>query len=640
MCGIAGIIDKNEKERRAINKMVEVIRHRGPDQDGFFEDGRVALGMRRLSIIDLSTGKQPIESEDGNLLIFFNGEIYNYKELRNGLEGEGHKFKTQSDTEVVLKMYEIMGHKAFEYLRGMFAFAIYHKDSGRTVLVRDFFGIKPLYYYRNGTQFAFSSEMKSFLSISGFKPEVNDRAVYNYLSYQYNPLEEAFLKGVYKLAPGHFMNVEYDGSFEILQYWHYDIEPNERLNEEDTKKEILETMRDSVSHHMIADVPVGSFLSGGIDSSIIVTLMQEVRSGKEQNFSSKKSSDIPAEHGQISLQKSSAPKNTVKTFTVSFKTVSEGAEAKETAEPLGTEHREVSIGADEYFASLSKAAWHFDEPVADPSAIGLYFLAREARKHVKVVLSGEGADELFGGYNIYLEPFARRRARFIPRFILRLISKMPFRGRNFAERMLTRLEDRYIGNAKVFRNEEVSRLWKGEKQERFDPTELYSEARKLSDSSKMQYIDVHTWLIGDILAKADKMTMAHSLELRVPFLDRSVADLARTLPDRLKWRKGETKYILREAFRGILPESTRKRPKLGFPTPVRSWFNRERKDVYNTILNNSYIREKFNTGEIKLIIARHISCKQDNSRKIYLLLMLALWYNRFITNNPAKHGSH
>lgn len=268
--------------------------------------------------------------------------------------------------------------------------------------------------------------------------------------------------------------------------------------------------------------------------------------------------------------------------------------------------------------------------MADPSAIGLYFLAREARKYVKVVLSGEGADELFGGYNIYLEPFARRRARFIPRFVLRLISKLPFRGRNFAERMLVRLEDRYIGNANIFREEEVAKIWKGEKQDKFDLSELYSEARKLSDSSKMQYIDVHTWLIGDILAKADKMTMAHSLELRVPFLDRSVADLARTLPDRFKWRKGETKYLLREAFRGLLPESTRKRPKLGFPTPVRSWFNRDRKDVYSTILSNPYIKEKFHTEEIKRIIVEHTSGKRDNSRKIYLLLMLALWYNKFI----------
>ena len=651
MCGIAGIINKDEKQRRAIGPMVEVIRHRGPDQDGFYEDGRVALGMRRLSIIDLSTGKQPIESEDGNLLIFFNGEIYNYLELRKGLEEEGHKFRTHSDTEVVLKMFEIMGHRAFEYLRGMFAFAIYNKETGRTVLARDFFGIKPLYYTRfevnaepkvsskkssgnsaslrpdfspeilgSAPMFAFSSEMKSFLSLPGFKPEVNDEAVFNYLSYQYNPLPEAFLKGVYKLAPGHFMNVEYDGSFETLQYWHYDIEPNEKLDEEVTRKEILETMRDSVSHHMIADVPVGSFLSGGIDSSIIATLMQEVRKSS-QPLSSKKSSDIPFDP--------------VKTFTVSFKTVSEGAEAKETSGPLGTEHREISVGAEEYFRALPNAAWHFDEPVADPSAIGLYFLAREARKHVKVVLSGEGADELFGGYNIYLEPFARRRARFIPKFILRIISRLPFRGRNFAERILVRLEDRYIGNAKVFRNEEIAKLWKGERENKFDLSELYSEARKLSDSSKMQYIDVHTWLIGDILAKADKMTMAHSLELRVPFLDRSVADLARTLPDKFKWHKGETKYLLREAFRGLLPESTRKRPKLGFPTPVRSWFNKERKDVYNTILNNPYIKEKFNLDEVKRLVAEHTFGKRDNSRKIYLLLMLALWYNKFILTKPA-----
>lgn len=629
MCGIAGVINRGEKERKAIGPMVEAIHHRGPDEDGFYTDERVALGMRRLSIIDLSTGKQPIESESGRLLIFFNGEIYNYKELRDELENDGHKFKTESDTEVVLRMYEVYGHEAFSRLRGMFAIAIYHKDSGRTTLVRDFFGIKPLYYTRSGSLFAFSSEMKSFLKLPGFKPEVNDAAVYNYLSYQYNPLEETFLKGVYKLAPGHFMNVEYDGSFETLQYWHYDIEPKERLDEEETKQEILETMRDSVAHHMIADVPVGSFLSGGIDSSIIATLMQELRS---QDFSSEKPSDIPAEHGQVFRQKSPAP---IKTFTVGFKTISEGAEAKETSEPLGTDHREISVGPDEYFKSLRDAAWHFDEPVADPSAIGLYFLAREARKHVKVVLSGEGADELFGGYNIYLEPFARRRARFIPKFVLKFLSKLPLRGANFSKRLITKLEDRYIGNAKIFEDVEIARLWKGNKEEKFDIGELYKEARKLSDSSKMQYIDVHTWLVGDILAKADKMTMAHSLELRVPFLDRKVADLARSLPDRFKWHKGETKYLLREAFRSVLPESTRKRKKLGFPTPVRTWFSRERQDIYKEILNSKYIKEKFDLEEIKSIIETHVSGKRDNSRKIYLLLMLALWYNIFIEN-----GSH
>ena len=606
MCGIAGIINKDEKLRQAINPMVEAMRHRGPDEDGFFEDERVALGMRRLSIIDLKSGKQPIESQDGKLLIIFNGEIYNYRELRTGLEAEGHTFHTESDTEVVLKMYEIMGHRSFEYLRGMFAFAIYNKETGRTILVRDFFGIKPLYYYRNNEVFAFSSEIKSLLSLPGFKPVVNDSAVYNYLSYQYNPLPETFFKDVYKLAPGHFMHVEYDGSFETMQYWRYTIEPDEALDEGATRREVLGTMRDSVSHHMIADVPVGSFLSGGIDSSIIAVLSQEMK-GREK----------------------------LKTFTVGFKTISEGAEARETAEPLGTEHREISIGPDEYFKSLPNAAWHFDEPVADPSAIGLYFLAREARKHVKVVLSGEGADELFGGYNIYLEPFARKRAEWIPKFVLRIIAKFSMRGSNFAKRLLTKLEDRYIGNAKIFEEAEVAKLWRGGREEKFDNGELYKEARKLSDSSKMQYIDIHTWLVGDILAKADKMTMAHSLELRVPFLDRPVADLARTLPDSFKWRRGETKWLLREAFKDVLPETTRKRKKLGFPTPVSSWFTRERRDVYKTILENRYIKERFDTSEIKRIIESHTSGKRDNSRKIYLLLMLALWYNKFI-----KNGSH
>ncbi|MFH1472958.1 MAG: asparagine synthase (glutamine-hydrolyzing) [bacterium] len=634
MCGIAGIIDRKTDERdRTLTFMVQAIIHRGPDDDGFYSDGRVSLGMRRLSIIDPAGGKQPISSKDGNLIIFFNGEIYNYKELKKELEQKGHKFKTNSDTEVVLQMYEVYGKDFLPKLRGMFAFAIYNKMSGEIFIARDFFGIKPLYYLKKNNTFAFSSEFKSFLSMPGLKREVNDEAVYNFLFYQYNPLDETFLKGVHKLPQGHYMTVSNDGRYEITKYWEFKFEQNEKLIEEETRKKILDTMEDSVAHHMIADVPVGSFLSGGIDSSIIATLMQRVRNGELE--SRKESPRTPESVARLSSFDSSSPINRVKTFTVGFDHVSERNEARETSDPLGTEHREISVSADEYFKALPNAVWHFDEPVADPSAIGIYFLAREARKHVKVVLSGEGADELFGGYNIYLEPFARRRARFIPRFVLRLISKLPFRGKNFAERMLVRLEDRYIGNAKVFRDEEVAKLWKGEKQNKFDLSELYNKARKLSDSSKMQYIDVHTWLIGDILSKADKMTMAHSLELRVPFLDKEVADLARTLPDKFKWRNSQTKYLLREAFRNILPESTRKRPKLGFPTAIRDWLKEDRYKVFDLIRSNSYTQSHFDMAEIEKLIMDHLSGKRDNSRKLYLFIMLALWYNIFINN-----GSH
>jgi asparagine synthase (glutamine-hydrolysing) len=604
MCGITGITDKKVgKLEETIQNMTRCIAHRGPDDDGFYVDKDVALGMRRLAIIDLARGKQPIVSKDERYLIFFNGEIYNYKELKAGLVERGEKFETESDTEVILKMFLLHGTEAFKELRGMFALAIYDTEEKKVTIARDPFGIKPLYYWKNGERIsAFSSEIKSLLKIQGFNKTVNDKAVYNFLSYQYNPLEETFFKGVFKLPPGHFMVVDVkSGAYEKNRYYDFQFNPDNKLDEEKTKKKILKTMEDSVAHHMIADVPVGSFLSGGIDSSIIATLMQKIRGEKK-----------------------------IKTFTVGFTSLSEGREAKETAEPLGTDHTEISVSAEEYFEALPKAIWHFDEPVADPSALGLYFLAKEARKSVKVVLSGEGADEFFGGYNIYLAPLAASYFAWMPKGLLKFLSSLPLRGHKFATRVMLKLEDWYIGNASIFKNEELSNLWRGGEQEKFSLTSLYENAVHLSDSAKMQYIDLNTWLVGDILAKADKMTMAHSLELRVPFLDVEVAKLASTLPDRFKWRGGVTKYLLREAFKSVLPESTRNRKKLGFPTPVREWFTPERGWVKTLVKENEYIVSHFNLEAIDKLFADHYSKRADNSRKIYLLLLLAIWYNTFI----------
>lgn len=605
MCGITGILIKEVDKEKVIQEMTSVIFHRGPDQDGFFVDGNVGLGMRRLSIIDLSTGKQPIFSEDKNLCIFFNGEIYNYKELREGLVKEGVLFSTQTDTEVILHMYRLYGESMLTKLRGMFAFSIYNIKDKTLFLARDFFGIKPLYYLQENNKIkAFSSEIKSFLSIPGFETRVNDEAVYNYLSFQYNPLKQTFFQNVYKLPPAHFMNISLEtGDFEIKKYWSFEFDQNKKLNKEETEKKIYDVMYDSVSHHMISDVSVGSFLSGGIDSSIIATLMQKISGNKK-----------------------------IKTFTVGFSSLTEGREAKETSSFLGTDHTEITIGPEEYFKVLPKAVWHFDEPIADPSAIGLYFVAREARKHVTVVLSGEGSDELFGGYNIYLEPFARKKISWIPSKILTLLLEIPieFFGKNYIRRASKRLSDWYIGNASVFIKEDLDKLWKKNEFETHSLLPLYSHTANQSESTQMQYVDINTWLIGDILSKADKMTMANSLELRVPFLDKEVADLARTLPDSFKWKKGMTKFILREAFKKIIPENTRNRRKLGFPTPVQDWFTKDRKDLYNIILENEYIKQNMNLDYIRDIINNHTSKRINNSRKIYSLLMLALWYEVFI----------
>ncbi len=608
MCGIAGYFDpKIEEKELTIGKMVACIKHRGPDDDGFYVDPYVGLGMRRLSIIDLSTGRQPITSADEKLLIFLNGEIYNYKELRNRLIEKGFVFKTHTDTEVILHMYEAYGEKMLPELRGMFSFCIYNTETKSIFVARDFFGIKPLYYLINDQEkiIGFSSEIKSFLSIPGFKAEVNDDAVFNYLSFQYNPLSETFFKNIYKLPPAHFMTIDLKSDeTKIEKYWSFNFEQNKKLDEVQTKKDILGTIKNSVEHHMIADVPVGAFLSGGIDSSIITTLMQEIRGDKK-----------------------------IKTFTIGFESLTEAKEASETSNFLDTDHTEIMVRKEEYFNALPKAIYHFDEPVADPSAIGLYFVAKEARKHVTVVLSGEGSDELFGGYNIYLAPFAKQKMTWIPKKILQFLINIPFSfyGKNYLKRVSMKLEEWYIGNASIFSTNDLKLMWKGKKTKPFSLGFLYKKNPNLSDSTMMQYVDINTWLVGDILAKADKMTMANSLELRVPFLDIEVAKLAKTLPDSFKWRNGITKYLLRESFKDVIPETTRNRKKLGFPTPLRNWLNNDSYDIYKNILQNDYIKNYFDIKFINKLIEDHNTKKVDNSRKIYSLLMLSLWYDVYIS---------
>ena len=616
MCGITGILGKPEKTEKIIDKMVDVITHRGPDDRGTLIEKSFAFGMRRLSIIDLHGGHQPISNEDGTVTVVFNGEIYNYRELRPELLSVGHQFKTESDTEGLVHLYEQYGTDMLKKLRGMFGFCIYDSKKNQLFIARDFFGIKPIYYrVQNGKFVSFGSEIKSILEDKTYKPEVNDAAVFNYLSYQYNPLEETMFKDIFRLLPGHFMIVNLkDSSFKIEPYWHYQFNhKNEWLesDEEGLAKEIKKVVEDSVSHHMISDVPVGSFLSGGVDSGIIVTTAQALR--KKNNVDS------------------------ISTFTIGFDHVSEHSEARQISDSVASDHTEISVEFDEYFKELPKIAWYFDEPVADPSAVALYFLAREARKKVKVVLSGEGADELFGGYNIYREPFDTSYISKFPSVLQKLVgltTKVPFNfyGKNYIRRSLTKLEDRYIGNAYIFKSAEQDLIWKGSKPERISLKPYYESISNESDSRKMQYIDINFWMPGDILAKADKMTMAHSLELRVPFLDIEVGKLSMRIPDSLKYKNGTTKYILRKAFESILPKETSERKKLGFPTPIKQWLKERPDEISNLILNNIYIKEKFNIEYVTSLIKNHSTGRVDNARKIYILLMFSLWYNTFFNN--------
>jgi len=612
MCGIAGLVDNQSKNNKeTLEQMTGIIDHRGPDDDGFFLDGGVGLGMRRLSIIDLESGDQPIFSEDNNFVIVFNGEIYNYKKLRESLVKEGVSFSTHSDTEVILKLYEREGEQMLTKLRGMFAFSIYNKREQTVFIARDYFGIKPLYYYGADGVFAFGSEIKSIISVPGFVAKVNEKGFFRYLSYQYVPGNETLFEGVYKLMPGSFMVVSAQ-SGEILneeKYWQFEFNQKEQ-DEEELRKEVLSVLEDSVEAHMVADVPVAAFLSGGIDSTAISALMQEKY---DQN---------------------------VKTFSVGFEGANEFDDSRVASKFIKSDHTEIMITPDEYFENLPKLIWAFDEPVADPSAIALYFVAREAAKHVKVVLSGEGADELFGGYNIYREPLAVNRLNIVPKFIRNTAlfwlsnSKLNFYGKNYLKRCFVKIEDRFIGNAFLFKQNELESLWKGEKYS--DQTEVtksfYEEVEELSDSTKMQYIDINFWLPGDILAKADKMTMINSLELRVPFLDKKVAKIASSVPDRLKFKNGDTKYILRESLKGVIPEQNRRKRKLGFPVPMSRWFREgDRSKILDKIKENPYIKDVLDENEVNNLIEDHISGVKDNGRKLYMLLIFSLWYEIYIS---------
>ncbi len=610
MCGIAGIIAGKDINEKAIKLMVGEITHRGPDDDGFLIENSFAFGMRRLSIIDLSRGHQPISNEDGTVTIVFNGEIYNYKELSVDLKGKGHVFKTESDTETLVHLYEEYEEKMVEKLRGMFGFSIFDSRKNILFIARDQFGIKPLYYRvdAEGKIASYASEIKALLKDDRYNVELNRKALPLYLEFQYNPLEETLFKSIYTLQPGHTLTIDLkNNSYVIHKYWEYTFGADSNM--EGYQQKIYDTMKDSVEHHMISDVPVGAFLSGGIDSAIIVTLMQQIR--KVNGL------------------------DPVQTFTIGFNEVSEHSEAREVSDILGTNHTEIKVNFDEYLKNLPKIAWHFDQPVADPSAVALYFLAREAAKKVKVVLSGEGSDELFGGYNIYREPFALKAISWIPKFLIRLFTKLPFSffGKNYLRRALLPIEERYIGNARVFSEHEVSTILKegsGELKSASLLSSFYKKIADLSDSKKMQIVDINYWLPGDILAKADKMTMAHSLEARVPFLDMEVYKVSSTIPDNLKYHAGTTKYALRQAFTNVLPKTTAGRKKLGFPTPIKHWLKANPSAIRHYVLDNELIKSDFNIGVVEKLFDDHASGTVDTSRRIFVLLMLSLWYDIYI----------
>ena len=602
MCGFVGFCDDSKNKKKIIRDMADIIKHRGPDSDGYYVDNNIALGFRRLSIIDLDKGSQPIFNEDKNKVIVFNGEIYNYKEIREELKSKGHKFSTNTDTEVILHGYEEYKEDILNKLRGMFAFVIYDIKEKSLFGARDFYGIKPFYYYYDNENFLFGSEIKSFLGSPNFKKELNKDMLSQYLTFQCSIGEDTFFKNTYKLLPGYYF-IYKDKELEIKKYYEVKLEPNDDKSLEEWVSGIREVIDNSVLAHKVSDVEVGSFLSSGVDSSLIAKLS-----------------------------------SVDKTFTVGYdnKKYSEIDYAKEFSDKINVSNVSKKISKEEYFKEFSNVQYYMDEPLADASAVMLYFLSKTASKHVKVCLSGEGADEIFGGYNIYHEPYSVSWYNKIPYFIRKCIGILvyPFRnytGFNFLYRRSKKIEDRYIGNAFIFEPNDAKKIVNfnyGNKTYKDFTKSYYDKVSDLDVVTKMQYIDFNFWLIYDILLKADKMSMANSLEVRVPYLDREVIEYASKLPSKYKIVGNETKYAFRKVAKEELADKVADKKKLGFPVPIREWLKED--DVYqevkNIFLESEYF---FKPKKIIKLLDDHRAGKRDNSRKIWTIYTFLVWYQEY-----------
>ena len=654
MCGICGFTGATEADLPTLKAMCDVMAHRGPDGEGQYLDDGIALGHRRLSLIDLEGGNQPMvratgehdsavtspalmpdgtpcaspeaAAAKGDFAIVFNGEIYNYRDLRAELEAEGWAFQTNSDTEVLLTGYLAWGEAVLDRLRGMFAFAIWNRKSRELFCARDFFGIKPFYYTvqqgASGPQLIFASEIKCILEHPAYQRELNEEALEQYLCFQFSALDETFFKSVFKLPPAHCMTVRADGTTEMRRYWRPEYNFDEGRSREDTVEAIDAAMRESVRYHNVADVEVGSFLSSGIDSSYMAACLAK---------------ENPA----------------IKTFTVGFAEYEgerdEISWARELADELGIANSSKHIGEEEYWASLPRVQWHMDEPSADPSAVALYFVDQIAAEQVKAVLSGEGADEFFGGYRIYQTPFANQKLSWAPKGLLKGASKaaraLGVRGANYLERASETPEDWYYTNANgvAFSPAERERLRAGKRTDAGarvpSPQELiapaYAEVAGLDDTTRMQYVDLFFWLVGDILLKTDKMSMAHSLESRVPFLDKQVFDVSATIPTRLKANDEQTKLTLREAAERAIPKDWAQKEKLGFPVPMVNWLRQDR--YYNEIkewFTGDIASKFFNTDELVRVLDEH-KAGADRSRKIWIVYMFLMWYKIYFVDQKA-----
>ncbi|MPW24416.1 asparagine synthase (glutamine-hydrolyzing) [Alkalibaculum sp. M08DMB] len=612
MCGFVSIVTDetyNLSISSTLNKMTEIIKHRGPDECRTWEDDHIYLGFQRLSIIDLEKGHQPFSFDGGDYHIVFNGEIYNYIELRQKLIDMGIVLTTKSDTEVIIALYKEVGSQVVEYLRGMFSFVIWNKKANTLFGARDPFGIKPFYYIEENDRLYCASEKKSLMLIDGVSFEIDQESLHHYLTFQYVPEPKTLLNPISILKPGHTIEKKLGEKCIINEYANMQF----KLTKDSTAakiKIIRETLEDSVSMHMRSDVPVGTFLSGGIDSTIIAALAKEINPD-------------------------------IKAFTVGFERdgYSEIPLAQETASQMNLNHFCKIITPEEFMNELPKITWHMDGPVADPAAIPLYFVAREAKKHVKVVLSGEGADEIFGGYNIYREPNSLRIFDYMPNSIKKILKNAFSRlsegtkGKSFVYRGCTPLVERYFGNAHIFNEQEkefILQVYNPNFSSDLITKPFYREAELYDDITKMQYIDMHTWLRGDILVKADRMTMANSLEARVPFLDKEVIKIGSQLTVNEKIRNKTTKYLLREAFKDTIPEPTKNRVKLGFPVPIKHWLKSEMYDWAKTIIKESDTNQYINKENSLNMLEKHRKGEIDYSRRLWTIIIFMLWHQIFV----------
>ncbi|GAB2461326.1 asparagine synthetase B family protein [Jatrophihabitans fulvus] len=621
MCGLIGFLSANADAAAvapALDGSISQMRHRGPDEGGVWHDDDVAIGFRRLSIIDIDHSHQPLPWLAGRYQLIFNGEIYNYLELRERLARDfGATFETDGDGEAIVAGYHHLGPKIVRELRGMFSFLIW--DSQEHVLfgARDWFGIKPLFTMTDARGTFFASEKKSLLAVSDPSDvtDVDTTSLQHYLTLQYVPEPATMHESIRRVESGTYFTMRPGEQLKTHRYFHPDFEIRPVSDETKLFREVAEALEDSVAKHMRADVTVGSFLSGGIDSTAVAAL------AKKHN-----------------------PK--LLTFTTGFERegFSEIDVAAESAAAIGVEHITKVVTPEEMMTTLPLIVWYLDDPVADPALVPLYFIAREARKHVKVVLSGEGADELFGGYTIYKEPISLRGFEKVPAPLRRGLGKLSTRipegkrGKDLLRRGSIGIEERYYGNARIFRPDEMQGLLKT-----YDPSvsymdvtrDLYARTTHLDDSTRMQYVDLFTWLRGDILVKADKMTMANSLELRVPFLDTEVYRVGSSIPVDLKLTKETTKYALRRALELIVPAHVINRPKLGFPVPIRHWLKDVMYDWARTIITESQADDLIDKGAALTLLDAHRAGPHDYSRKIWTLLVFLIWHGIFVEQRIA-----